>query len=182
MYPNGMIPEMFLRYGELADIPQIVRLLNGAYRGESSRSGWTTEADLIGGDVRTNEQDVRKVMGKSGSVFLVLTDHQNGIAGCVNLRLEEDSVYLGMFAVSPVLQGRGLGRKLMDAAEVWTGEHRRNRLKMWVISVRAELIEWYRRLGFQDTGQRIAFREDGLSGHHLRPLEFMVLEKEIAAI
>jgi ribosomal protein S18 acetylase RimI-like enzyme len=53
---------------------------------------------------------------------------------------------------------------------------------MWVISLRAALIAWYQRLGFKDTGERKAFREDGLSGHHLRPLEFMILEKEIAAV
>lgn len=171
-----------IRHGVPSDIPHIVGLLNGAYRGDSSRSGWTTEADLIGGDVRTDEGDVGMVMAKPGSIFLVLSDPLNGIVGCVNLRLEEESVYLGMFAVSPVLQGKGLGRKLIDAAEGWTAEQGRKRLKMWVISVRTELIAWYSRLGFRDTGHRVAFKEDGLSGPHLRPLEFMVLEKEIAAI
>ena len=39
-----------------ADIPSIVALLNSAYRGESSMKGWTTEAHLIGGNVRTRRK------------------------------------------------------------------------------------------------------------------------------
>ena len=31
------------------DVPALVRLVNSAYRGDSSRAGWTTEADLLGG-------------------------------------------------------------------------------------------------------------------------------------
>lgn len=173
---------MTIRKGNADDIPRIVGLLNSAYRGTSSRAGWTTEADLIGGDVRTDESDVGSVMEKQGSVFLLLCDETGLTVGCVNLQLQPTAVYLGMFAVEPKLQGHGLGRQLLTAAEQWALEHDRNRIVMWVISLRATLIAWYQRLGFKDTGERKAFREDGLSGHHLRPLEFMILEKEIAAV
>jgi ribosomal protein S18 acetylase RimI-like enzyme len=172
---------MTIRKATPNDIPQIVKLLNSAYRGASSRAGWTTEADLIGGDVRTNENDVGSVMEKPGSVFLLLCEEDGKPVGCVNLQLQTAAVYLGMFAVQPGLQGHGLGRKLLTAAEHWTMESGSNRIIMWVISVRAELIAWYERMGFRDTGERKPFREDGLSGHHLMPLEFMILEKEIAA-
>ena len=171
-----------IRTGNKADIPEIVRLLNSAYRGESSRAGWTTEADLIGGNVRTDEADVRAVMERPGSRFLLLCDGTGEILGCVNLQLQTAAVYLGMFAVRPGLQGQGLGGRLLEAAEKWTLASARNKIVMWVISVRAELIAWYRRMGFRDTGERREFREDGLSGPHLRPLEFMILEKEIAAV
>ena len=30
-------------------------LLNTAYRGEASKQGWTTEAELIAGDTRTDD-------------------------------------------------------------------------------------------------------------------------------
>jgi ribosomal protein S18 acetylase RimI-like enzyme len=173
--------EIKIRTGLPADIPVIVRLLNAAYRGSSSRRGWTTEADLIGGEVRTDEQDVTRVMALSRSVFLLAIDSSGRILGCVNLQLREASVYLGMFAVDPEKQGGGLGGRLMSEAEKWTMEAGRSTIVMWVISLRAELIEWYLRIGFRDTGERREFREDGLSGHHLRPLEFMVMEKEIAA-
>lgn len=168
--------------GNAEDVPEIVRLLNGAYRGDSSRVGWTTEADLIGGEVRTDEADVRAVMERPGSRFMLLRDATGEILGCVNLQLQPAAVYLGMFAVRPELQGKGLGGKLLAAAEAWTLGSDRNRIVMWVISVRSELIAWYQRMGFRDTGERREFREDGLSGPHLRPLEFMILEKQIAAV
>lgn len=171
-----------VRNGTRSDVPDIVRLLNSAYRGESSRLGWTTEADLIGGNVRTNEEDVSSVMNKPGSVFLLLISPDHRVVGCVNLQRLDDWVYLGMFAVDPASQGGGLGRKLMHEAETWTLSNGRSILKMWVISVRSELIGWYKRMGFRDTGERKEFKEDGLSGPHLRPLEFMVLEKEIAGL
>jgi ribosomal protein S18 acetylase RimI-like enzyme len=173
--------ELNIRRGLPADVPEIVRLLNAAYRGSSSRRGWTTEADLIGGDVRTDEQDVTRVMAMSGSVFLLGVDPSGRIFGCVNLQLREATVYLGMFAVDPEKQGGGLGGRLMSEAEKWILQAGRSKIVMWVISLRSELIQWYLRIGFRDTGERREFREDGLSGHHLRPLEFMVMEKEIAA-
>lgn len=173
--------EINIRKGLTSDIPAIVRLLNMAYRGETSRRGWTTEADLIGGDVRTDEADATRVISQPGSIFLLACDAAGQIMGCVNLQLRDDSVYLGMFAVNPEKQGLGLGSSLMSAAADWTQASGRKKIVMWVISVRTELISWYIRLGFKDTGERKIFREDGLSGHHLRPLEFMILEKEIAA-
>jgi ribosomal protein S18 acetylase RimI-like enzyme len=173
---------MTIRTATTDDIPAIVKLLNSAYRGVSSRAGWTTEADLIGGEVRTSETDVQMVMTRQGSRFLLLCDETGGIKGCVNLQLQAAAVYLGMFAVQPGIQGQGLGRMLLTASENWTLESGRERIVMWVISVRTELIAWYQRLGFRDTGERKEFKEDGLSGPHLRPLEFMILEKAIAAV
>jgi len=50
---------------------------------------------------------------------------------------------------------------------------------MTVITVRTELVSWYQRHGYADTGERKPFLEDGLTGKHLQPLEFMVLEKPL---
>jgi hypothetical protein len=50
---------------------------------------------------------------------------------------------------------------------------------MYVISVREELINWYKRYGYRETGERVPFQEDGLTGRHLRPLEFLILEKSL---
>ena len=94
-----------IAYALKEDVPQIVDLLNSAYRGERSQQGWTTEAHLIAGDVRTDEADVLRVLEQSGSIILKYTDAENNIVGTVNLQQHERGVYLGMFAVSPVLQG-----------------------------------------------------------------------------
>lgn len=162
-----------------ADIDALVGLLNSAYRGEASTKGWTTEAHLIAGDVRTDYNDIEKVMLKQGSVILKCTDADGKIAGTVNLQKHNDKLYLGMFAVSPLLQGAGIGKYLLKAAETHAQQVECNRIYMTVISVRTELINWYKRNGFADTGERKPFHEDGLTGHHLQPLEFMVLEKVI---
>jgi ribosomal protein S18 acetylase RimI-like enzyme len=159
-----------------SDIPGIVSLLNRSYRGEESRRGWTTEADLIGGEVRTDTEDVTRIFLREGSLFLLCRSEEETV-GCVNLQRKGDRLYLGMFAVSPELQGRGIGASLMKAAELHSLECGCRAIFMWVVSLREELIAWYGRLGYRDTGERIPFVEDGLSGPHLRPLEFMVLEK-----
>lgn len=164
----------------VSDIPALLVLLNSAYRGEVSKQGWTTEAGLIAGDVRTNYDDLFRVMQLPASIMLKYTNSQNEIAGCVNLQQRGNKIYLCMFSVSPQLQGGGIGRQLLLAAEEYAHYLNCSYIYMHVISARSELIAWYKRNNYYDTGERIPFKEDGLSGKHLQPLEFMVLEKKLA--
>ena len=161
------------------DVPVITALLNGAYRGESSKAGWTTEANLIGGAIRTDESELERLMNMNGSVLLKYTNDENKVIGCVNLQQHDDKVYLGMLSVSPVLQGSGIGKQLLKAGEEYAVASGCSAVYMTVISVRTELIHWYKRHGYKDTGERKKFVEDGKSGNHLQPLEFMVMEKII---
>ncbi|MEJ8843920.1 GNAT family N-acetyltransferase [Lacibacter sp. H375] len=161
------------------DIPQIVELLNSAYRGENSKKGWTTEADLIAGERRTDIASVKNVMEQPGSIILKYTNEENEIIGTVNLQQHERGLYLGMFAVSPVLQGGGIGKQLLKAADDHAKEVSVATIYMWVVSVRKELIDWYKRHGYTETGERKPFVEDDVTGKHLQPLEFLVLEKNI---
>jgi len=163
-----------------ADVTAITTLLNSAYRGESSKQGWTTEAHLIAGNVRANESTVKDVIAQPGSVMLKYTDAQQNLTGCVNLQQHGDKIYLGMLSVAPHLQGAGIGKQLLKAAEEYALHVNCKAVYMTVISVRNELINWYERYGYKDTGQRKPFAEDGESGKHLQPLEFMVMEKIIA--
>jgi ribosomal protein S18 acetylase RimI-like enzyme len=160
-----------------ADVAEITALLNSAYRGESSRQGWTTEAHLIGGNVRTNESSLQSVIFLKNSIVLKYLDEQNNIIGCVNLQQEGSKIYLGMLSVSPLLQGAGVGKQILKASEEYAQYLKCSSIYMTVISVRSELIEWYQRHGYQDTGERKPFVEDEITGNHLQPLEFMVLEK-----
>jgi ribosomal protein S18 acetylase RimI-like enzyme len=160
-----------------ADVVAITNLLNNSYRGEASKKGWTTEADLIAGDVRTDENMVKEVMQKTGSIFLIYTNDEQLICGCVNLQQHDNRIYLGMFSVSPLLQGGGIGKQLLRAAEEYSLYISCRAIYMTVISARTELIGWYKRHGYADTGIRKPFTEDGLTGKHLQALEFMVMEK-----
>ena len=161
------------------DIGQIKNLLNSAYRGESSKQGWTTEVNLIAGETRANENTLQQVMAKPGSVFLKYINEARQVIGCVNLQQHGNKMYLGMFSVSPQKQGAGIGKQLLQACEEYCSYLQCSAIYMSVISVRSELIEWYTRHGYKDTGERKPFAEDGESGKHLQPLEFMMLEKTI---
>ena len=163
----------------LSDIPSLVQLLNSAYRGESSKEGWTTEAGLIEGEVRTDEATLFELMQKEGVVFLRFVNDENKIIGCVNLQQHNDKMYLGMFSVSPKLQGGGIGKRLLAAAEQHAVNTGCDMIYMHVISDRIELIDWYKRCGYVDTGRRKKFQQEELTGRHLKPLEFMIMEKQV---
>ena len=179
---NFQFTNVQISLAQLTDIAAITQLLNSAYRGESSRKGWTTEADLIGGDLRTDERNLQQVMEQEGSVLLKYTNAADAIIGCVNLQQHGKRIYLGMFCVSPLLQGGGIGRQLLQAAEEYALSLQCTTIYMSVISVRQELIDWYIRNGYKDTGEKKAFPEDGLTGKHLQPLEFIILEKHLVDI
>ncbi len=162
------------------DAPNITALLNISYRGEASKQGWTTEAALIAGQTRADENMVQNVMQRTGSVFLKFTDDANKIIACVNLEQKEQKIYLGMFSVLPQLQGAGIGKLMLKASEEYALQKNCFSIYMSVISLRTELIDWYKRHGYHDTGERVPFEEDGITGRHLKKLEFMILEKSIS--
>jgi len=162
--------------GDLADL---LVLVNSAYRGEVSRQGWTTEAHLISGEQRIDEEGLSDTLTKAESRVLVYRNSGNEILGTLNLQKKEGKLYLGMFAVNPLTQNAGIGKIMLTAAEEWAKYLGCVSIYMSVIDVRTELIDWYKRNGYVDTAVRIPFEEDGVSGKHLRHLEFMILEKEI---
>lgn len=175
----NIFSDSHIQLAQVSDIPAIMQLLNSAYRGESSRKGWTTEADLIAGNVRTDESNLADVMSIQGSIFLKYTNDNGTIQGCVNLQVQGKRVYLGMFSVDPESQGTGIGKIILRAADEYARSQGCSNIYMSVISVRSELIAWYQRHGYVDTGERKPFKEDGLTGKHLRKLDFMILEKSI---
>ena len=139
------------RNATAADIPAIVALVESAYRGDASRAGWTTEADLLDGQ-RVDTQGVAEVIAKPCS--LVLLGESDGVLlVCAHIQKQGKACYFGMFSVRPNLQGGGLGRRMLDEAErVARDEWHCTRLEMTVISVRDELIAWYERRGYRRSG------------------------------
>lgn len=168
-----------VQFATKKDIESIVGLLNRSYRGEPSKKGWTTEAGLIAGNTRANDTMVNEVLEKHGSVILKYTGSENQIIGCVNLQQHGNKLYLGMFSVDPEQQGGGIGKILLQAAEEYATALHCSAIYMTVISIRTELINWYKRHGYYATGEMKPFEEDGITGKHMQKLEFMVLEKSI---
>jgi ribosomal protein S18 acetylase RimI-like enzyme len=160
------------------DIAEINILVNSAYRGDSSRQGWTTEADLLDG-IRTDEKMLDSTFQKSDITILKYVE-DNIIQGIVSLTRKEDHIYLGMLTVLPALQAKGIGKKLLIGAEDFAKSQDISKIRMTVISVRAELIAWYERHGYTKTGETEPFPMDdpdfGLPKQHL---EFIVMEKQL---
>lgn len=161
------------------DVSALVALVNSGYRGDSSRQGWTTEADLLGG-IRIDKDAMTDLLKAPGSAILKATDADGIIQGCVHLQDTEKALYLGMLTVSPTLQNAGIGRQLMLAAEEFAREKDFSAITMTVISVREELIAWYQRRGYADTGERKPFpMNDPRFGLPKQPLEFIVMAKKL---
>lgn len=171
---------MTFELATLADLDEIVSLVNGAYRGESSRQGWTTEADFLGGQ-RTDKEKLVELAFGNDSVIVVA---KKGVlvSGCVNLAKIGSESYLGMLTVAPHLQGQGLGKCLISYAENWAKEKWKSRsMSMTVITLREELIGFYVRRGYQRTGEMKPFPYgDTRFGLPLRnDLQFEVLRKHL---
>ncbi|WP_328694127.1 GNAT family N-acetyltransferase [Streptomyces phaeochromogenes] len=139
-----------------ADVDDLVVLIESAYRGDSSRTGWTTEADILEGQ-RTDPEGVRAVI-KSPDSRLLTVERDGTVVACCQLEHRGDHAYFGMFAVSPTLQGAGLGKVIIAEAERFASETwGAKEMHMTVISAREDLIAWYERRGYRRTGKMTPF-------------------------
>ncbi|MGC4067489.1 MAG: GNAT family N-acetyltransferase [Polyangiaceae bacterium] len=168
-----------VREATLADVSSVVALVESAYRGESSCRGWTTEAGLLDGQ-RTDELEIRDLITDANSQLLLAFDDAR-LVGSVLLRNQDGTGYVGMFAIAPEEQGRGLGKWLLERAEDVFRSRAVRFVTMTVIKQRSELIEWYGRRGYVATGRRLPFPyDDPRFGLPKRPdLEFVELKKDL---
>ena len=145
-----------IRHAVVADIAALVALVTSAYRGDASRKGWTTEADLLDGQ-RIDPEGLRDVIEKHGSRVLIFERADGGAAprmlACCHVEKQGELCYFGMFAVDPTQQGSGVGKVAMNEAErVAREDFQCREMQMTVISVRDELIAWYERRGYRRSG------------------------------
>lgn len=170
---------MSILIAEEKDISSLVALMDSAYRGEGAKQGWTSESDLFIGNKRTDEATVANLIKKPGAVFLKYLNEEGTLEGCVFLHEKDTRLYLGMFSVSPLAQGKGIGKKLLAAAEDYAKKNDDTSIYMTVITVREKLIAWYERNGYQKTGKVLPFPVDERFGIPTQPLEMLVLEKHL---
>lgn len=163
-----------------ADIDAIVALVTSAYRGESSRAGWTTEADLLDG-ARIDPEVLRADIARDGS-RVVLAERDGALLACAHVAVDGDAGYFGMFSVVPWLQGGGIGKQVLAECErIVRDDWRLPAMRMTVIDVREELIAFYQRRGYRRTGITKPFPYgDARFGEPKRDdLRFEVLEKAL---
>ena len=163
-----------------ADIDALVGLVESAYRGDVSKQGWTTEADLLGGR-RTGADDISACIARPQSVIL-MAERGDELLGCAHVAIEEGAGYFGMFSVSPTLQGGGIGKLLLAEAErVVREDWGLVSMRMTVIDVRDELIAFYERRGYRRTGilKPFPYGDERFGQPKRDDLRFEVLEKAL---
>lgn len=169
---------MTFHHATTDDIPAITSLINRSYRGDSSRAGWTTEADLLSG-ARIDETELLQLLNDPNSLILIAQSDET-ILATLHAYREDTSVHFGLFAVEPTMQGGGIGKGLLAYAEseahsLWGV----NTAIMEVITHRSELIAYYERRGYVRTGEMIPFPKSKLWNPIASGLELEILKKQL---
>lgn len=169
---------MIFRHAMINDISVLTALLNRSYRGESSRVGWTTEADLLSGK-RIDESGLLQLLNDPDSLILIAQTNEI-ITATIHAHRERDTVHFGLFAVEPTLQGNGIGKALLSYAESEAAlKWKISTAIMEVITHRKELIAYYERRGYVRTGEIIAFPKSDLWDQKVDSLALAILRKKI---
>jgi ribosomal protein S18 acetylase RimI-like enzyme len=176
-------PPLTIRTATPADTASLLTLVQSAYRGEGSRAGWTTEADLLD-DKRIDAAGITAKIENADGAVLVVLDREH-LVGCCEIAYRGAGIaYFGMFAVTPARQSSGIGRAVLAAAEEFAVQQwQATTMEMTVIGQRDELIAWYQRRGYSLTGERRPFPyAELIDGQALRDdLYFAVLAKPLDA-
>jgi ribosomal protein S18 acetylase RimI-like enzyme len=174
--PEFQFDSYIFKVAQETDIPALEQLVNSAYRGEVSKKGWTTEADLLAGE-RVTAATLLKDIENASSCIYICQNLQEQIYASVFLQKKQDKLYVGMLSVSPHLQNTGIGKLLLQLADKVAFANDCTALTMTVITVRTELIAWYNRHGFLPTGETFPFNIPDNIVLTNEPLHFVVLEK-----
>lgn len=175
-----MSVDLVFRNATPADVPALVDLVTSAYRGDASRQGWTTEADMLDGN-RIDAGVLRNDIERPRS-FVLVAERDHAMLACAHVCEDDGAGYFGMFSVRPDLQGGGIGKRLLAEAErLVRDEWRLPAMRMTVIDIRDELIAFYERRGYRRTGIKKPFPYgDARFGIPRREdLRFEVLEKHL---
>lgn len=170
------------RPATLADIPALVALVTSAYRGDISRQGWTTEADMLDGP-RIDPEVLRVDIERPCSRVIIAEGLHGGtleLLACVHVAEDDGAGYLGMFSVRPDGQGGGIGKQMMREAERYAREDLQlPAMRMTVIDIRDELIAFYERRGYRRTGitKPFPYGDERFGIPKRDDLRFEVLEK-----
>ena len=149
-----------MRTATAADAADLARLINDAF---------IVEAFFKIGD-RTSADEVVQLMNDGGE-FLVTDD----FSGCVYLKCGAERAYFGMLSIDPPEQGKGLGTRLIAAAEARARQRGCRIMDIHIVNLREELPPYYRRFGYIETGTLPFSAPERAS----RPCHFIVMSKAL---
>lgn len=157
------------------DASAVARLVNAAYRPQLGRQGWTHEAHIVSGD-RTSAVQVIDVLQKS---TILVGLYGTEIVACVQIERDGHDAYIGMLAIEPALQAVGLGKRMLERAEFYAESTLgADQFKLVVVKTRSELIQFYRRRGYEETGEIFPYPINSDVGTpRIENLELAVLRK-----
>lgn len=147
--------QLKFRTAQISDIQKLVDLINSAYRHQQGNS-WTSEAEIVTGDRINTEQLLQMMADEHFKLFVV--EQAREIVACIGLRFNFSEVEIGTFCIASNMQNQGIGKQVLDFAESYISDKVRlaspdlKYFVMWVLSVRHELIAYYERRGYRQTG------------------------------
>jgi N-acetylglutamate synthase-like GNAT family acetyltransferase len=172
-----------VRSATLADIAELEPLIRFAYRGGKEKVSWTNEHKLVKGP-RISEAELKETISSAEKVILVAeqqADDGKVLLGCILVEQQADCAYIGMLAVDPNKQSGGIGKTLLQCAERYAvGVFGCQKAKMWILAGRDELLAWYKRMNYAETGETKPFLppESGVVPL-VEGLHFLVIAKQL---
>jgi len=157
-----MLSAAVIRAAGKDDAARITALVNAAF---------AMERAFVDRD-RTSVDEITQLLG-TGTFFVVDGD-EGGLVACMYIERHGDRAYLGMLAVDPGAQKRGLGRQMMAAAERHCAAIGCRAIDIRIVDRRVELPPFYRRLGFEERGTA-PFDDPLLT----KPCHFVLMSKEL---
>jgi len=125
------------------DAPALARLINSAYR---------VEAFFIIGDRITQPEVLTRIQGDDSDFLVVDAPTAGGLTGAVFVERRANHGYFGLLSVDPDVQGTGLGRLLVEAAEAHCRAAGCRALEIDIVNLRTELPSFYAKFGFAPVG------------------------------
>ncbi len=133
------VSDITIRTAAQDDAAAIIPLVNAAFVVEDFLEGTRTDAERLAKSMATGE-------------FLVAESAIGKLVAAVYVEVNGERGYFGMLAVDPAQQGRGLGRRMIDAAENYFRAAGCQWVDIKVLSLRQGLPEYYRKFGYVETG------------------------------
>lgn len=131
-------PPLLIRRATLEDMDDMIAVVNAAFAIETFLEGRRTDRERMSAMMHSGE--------------FLLAEQGGRIVACVYVEQRVSRGYFGMLAVDPKRQGEGLGRKMIEATENRFRQAGCTHVDIAVLSLRSELLAFYQKLGYTQTG------------------------------
>ncbi|KAI9312885.1 acyl-CoA N-acyltransferase [Dichotomocladium elegans] len=155
----------------------VVTVINTAYRSEAS---WTSENDIVDGP-RVDRTVVEDLVRKNGQprtlLYAIEQDAVETVVGTSMIEpTTEGEAEVRLFSVKPSHQSRGLGGLIFRATLERMKELGIKVAVLRVFDSRSDILQWYKKLGFEVTGE---LKYTDTSPLKLKDANFIILKKTL---